>query len=111
MAGLGQENYGYLAKNVYNLGPFVGINVLPFSDVLNVRWPAHVLSVIEGDENSTARRMIEFIENSHKEYKQRDVYHFIGPNSNTYVQWVLEHFPEFNARLPWNAIGKGYEVL
>ncbi len=109
IAGKGQENYGYLAKNAYNLDPFVGINIFPYSDSLNLRWSPGILGMTEGDENSIAKKMIDFIESSHANYAYGDGYRFRGPNSNTYAQWVLGHFPEFKAELPWNAIGKGYK--
>lgn len=33
-------------------------------------------------------------------------YKLTGPNSNTYTQWILEKFPEWNIQLPWSAFGK-----
>lgn len=34
------------------------------------------------------------------------MYKLTGPNSNTYTQWVLNKFPEWDIKLPWNAFGK-----
>lgn len=71
-------------------------------------WPGRVLASIEGDEHSLAARMAEFIARSPDTYPHRDRYKLLGPNSNTYVQWVLDHFPEAGMKLPWNAVGKGF---
>ena len=62
--------------------------------------------MIEGDENSLAAKMAEFIEHSPETYSHSKEYSLVGPNSNTYVQWILNMFPEFPAKLPWNAFGK-----
>src|SRR3989338_7205702 len=72
-------------------------------------WKAKLMGYIEGSENSTAQKIIEFIENSEKIYLYCFKYSFFGPNSNTYIQWVLDKFPEFNVKLSWNFIGKGFK--
>ncbi len=53
--------------------------------------------------------MVECIENSPHNYPYCGHYSYIGPNSNTYVQWVLDAFPESGLKLPWNAFGKGFK--
>lgn len=73
-------------------------------------WKSEFLGLIEGDENSTAQKAIEFIENSEKTYPYCDRYFFLGPNSNTYVQNVLNKFPEFNIKLSWHFIGKDFHI-
>ncbi len=62
---------------------------------------------MEGDEKSIISEMVKFIEQSPQIYPHKNIYSFLGPNSNTYVQWVLNNFPELEVRLPWNAFGKG----
>ncbi|MCK5285750.1 MAG: DUF3750 domain-containing protein [Candidatus Pacebacteria bacterium] len=94
--------FGYLNKNFYSL--FQGIEILPFSQ--KYFWKGKILSKIEGDENSVAAQMIDFIEKSNQNYPYTEKYCLIGPNSNTYIQWVLNYFPQSNMVLPWNAIGK-----
>jgi len=34
-----------------------------------------------------------------------------GPNSNTFIQWVLNHFPNSGLKLPRNAFGKNYRGI
>jgi hypothetical protein len=65
-----------------------------------------VLFEFEGD---LAKKMISFVKTTPKTYPYLKRYVLSGPNSNTYVQWVLDHFPETKARLPWNSFGKGYK--
>lgn len=65
---------------------------------------------IEGGEGSTAHQMTDFILNSKNTYPYRDIYFVLGPNSNTYPQWVMKAFPGFKARLPWNAFGKMFKI-
>ena len=70
-----------------------------------------LLKCIEGDEGSLAHKAIEFIKNSGKNYPFLDKYSLVaGPNSNTYAQWVLNKFPEFNIKLSWRFIGKNYKI-
>ena len=96
-------SWGHLNKNL--LPPFQGIEVFPFSK--SVYWRGRIYSYLEGDENSLAARMADFIESSNMAYPNTRTYSLLGPNSNTYVQWVLNKFPETNMHLPWNAFGKG----
>lgn len=53
-----------------------------------------------------AQKIIETIKRSEKEYPHMQSYKLTGPNSNTYTQWILEKFPEWNIQLPWSAFGK-----
>ncbi len=85
--------------------PFRGISVMPF--LRKLHWRSELLHMIEGDEDSTARRMADFIENSGRTYPYRDRYSLLGPQCATYVQWVLNQFPEFGFKLK-NYIGKNY---
>lgn len=73
-------------------------------------FPSDQLGMIEGGEGSLAQKMVEFIESSPTAYPFCLSYSLLGPNSNSYVGWVLNHFPEFPGKLPWNAFGKGYKV-
>lgn len=73
-------------------------------------WKVRLLGKIEGGEGSLAQKMIEFIEKTPETYPFCYQYFLTGHNSNTYIQWVLNHFPEFPAKLPFNAFGKGYKV-
>lgn len=102
---VGEKSWGHLAMNF--LPPFVGLPVFLFYPKFHFK--AKLLGYVEGDENSLAKEIVDFIENSQNTYPYLNTYHFIGPNSNTYVQWVLNKFPDFRVKLPWNAVGKNYK--
>ena len=99
-----KESWGHLYLNYFL--PFSGIEIIPFYK--RYCWKAKIIGYIEGDEKSSAKKMLNFIENSKNNYPFCDKYFPTGPNSNTYVQNILNHFPEFKFKLPWNAFGKNY---
>lgn len=98
------ESWGHLHKNY--LPSTVGIEIIPYWT--RFLWRGHFIGTIAGDDNSLAQRMVEFINDSYKNYPYRDRYSVFGPNSNTYPQWILNHFPEFGFKLPRNSFGKEY---
>lgn len=100
-----EVSLGYIHIN--NLPLFDGIEV--FSFLSHPRWNATLLGKIEGGENSPAHKMCEFIENSPQTYTYKNRYSLLGPNSNTYIQWILDNSPEFKVKLPWTALGKKYK--
>jgi hypothetical protein len=85
--------------------PSEGIEIVPLSK--NHLWKGRVLGLVEGGEGSVAEQMVTLIQRSPSIYPFSQVYLLQGPNSNTYVQWVLNQFPESGLKLPWNALGKG----
>ena len=102
----GEKNWGHIVLNF--LPPFSGLRIIPF--YARKHFKAQLLGNIESGENGVAGRIINFIENSPNTYKYRDTYHFIGPNSNTYAEWVLGNFKEFQVMLPRNALGKNHKI-
>ena len=88
--------------------PFQGLNLTYFIE--NYFWKVELLGFIEGDENSVAQKMIDFMEKSKETYPYTFEYSLTGPNSNTYLQWVLNKFPEFNIKLSWRFIGKDFKI-
>jgi len=74
------------------------------------RFNSKLIDYIEGDEDSLANRMAIFIEEYSNSYPLKTKYVLTGPNSNSFVQWILNKFPDANLQLPFNAIGKGYKV-
>ena len=59
-------------------------------------------------KNSSIYKLLKFIEIESQNYPYKNQYHLLDPNSNTYPQWVLNHFPELKVKLPFLAIGKNY---
>ncbi len=85
-----------------------GIETFPFSK--KYHWSGKLISRVEGDENSLAKRMMDFIEKSEENYPFCYQYSVFGPNSNTYAEWVISHFRESNFKLPWNSFGRYYKA-
>ncbi len=97
-----KTGWGHLYMNIFPF--FQGIEILPFSQ--KYFWKGELLGQIEGD---IAKRMAEFIKDSPTQYPYCHKYFLSGPNSNTYAQWILNNFPEFKVKLPWNSFGKNYK--
>ena len=95
--------WGHLYKNFFPM--FQGIEIFPYLEVFF--WKSRLLGQTEG---APAQNLAAFIERSPGAYPYLRRFVITGPNSNTYIQWVLDHFPQFPAKLPWNAFGKGYPV-
>ena len=100
--GASAHSWGHLQRDF--LPPFQGIGVLPFFH--NWSWKGRIIGTTEGGEGSLAHQMADFIERSPETYPHSGKYSLFGPNSNTYAEWVLKKFPDFPAKLPWNAFGK-----
>lgn len=96
-------HWGHIYKNWKPT--FQGIGFFPYG-LGKIYNKSNLIGKIEGDE---ARKMIDFIENSSNTYKYCNEYHLWGPNSNTYIQWILNNFPESGLELPDNAYGKNYK--
>ena len=89
--------------------PFQAMH-LTFFGLKQYSWKPVLLGIIEGDENSEAQKIIEFIKNSPKNYPYQSQYSIFGPNSNSYAEWILDKFPEFNIKLSWRFVGKDYKI-
>lgn len=94
-------SWGHLHKNFYT--PIRGVELFPY--FFKWHWEGTFLGVVE---NEIAQLMAAFIELSPKTYPFCYKYFLTGPNSNTYVQWVLANFSKSGLKLPANAIGKHF---
>lgn len=94
--------WGHLGKNF--MPPFIGLRILLFTH--KFLWKSSLIKLLEGDSDSAAAKIIEAIEHSSETYPHKETYSFFGPNSNTYVQWIIDQFPESGMVLPWNSFGK-----
>jgi hypothetical protein len=105
--GKSDNHFGHLIINFFPL--FSGVNIIPYY-FKHFYFKAKLRDVASGDEGSEVKKMIDFIENSPNVYPYINKYRYMGPNSNTYTQWVLDHFKNLNFKLPWNAFGKGFKI-
>ena len=104
-----EKSWGYVHKNIFK-DPIQGINK-SFKGGKN-RFSSKYHGKVEGIKGSIAEKMILFIEKNAKEYPFKDVYKmYPGPNSNTFIQWLLNHFPNSGFKLPRNAFGKNWKGL
>jgi hypothetical protein len=78
---------------------------------LEPRSPTQIIFKLEGAENSLAYKLAKFINHQSYHYPFKNHYRYLGPNSNTYLQWVLNHFSAVSKSLPNNAIGKNFSGL
>lgn len=98
--------HGYIHKNLYN-NPTRGLRKL-FKKTQFLE--STLLGSISGDKDSLAFSVINFVEKMTPFYPHQENYTlFPGPNSNTYINWILKKFPEMEIELPWNAFGKNYK--
>ncbi len=100
-----KNSHGFLYLDKYP--PFQCLGFTPFH--AQSQRSGKLLRSMSGDSGSLAEKMVDFIERSRQSYKYIGRYSFTGPNSNTYVQWILNEFPSFGAKLYWNAFGKNYK--
>lgn len=56
-----------------------------------------------------AQPLIAKIDAAARSYPWADEYKaFPGPNSNTFIAWIVKQVPELGVKLPFSAIGSGY---
>jgi hypothetical protein len=98
-----EKRWGHLHKDFYE--PTQGIARSMFSEK-NLWRKVRVLGKVEGGEGSLAKKILDLIESSPKNYPFNNRYSLLGPNSNTYPQWIINHFPSSGLKLSWNSLGK-----
>jgi hypothetical protein len=102
-----KRKHGFLYKN-FHKDPRRGAQKFFFNTI--DYWGSEIIFEISGGQNSQAMQVLNDIEELNNSYPHKTTYFpFPGPNSNTYVGWLLDHFPELNITLPWNAFGKNYK--
>ncbi len=100
------ESFGNVYHGLFGNNPVTGMNINPLRR--EPKYEGTLVGSIEGDKDSLERRMVDFIGHQSENYPHKNVYKLLGPNSNTYTQWVLDHFPESKLKLPRNAFGKNH---
>lgn len=90
----------------------LGTTLSPFANVNNLskRQVGKVVSEIYGETGSVAHTTYTAIKNHALNYPYAHTYNMVlGPNCNTYTQWLLDLTPGTPLRLPRNAWGKKYK--
>ena len=95
-------------KRIDNLGGYIFQDYFPPDVGMPVwitrktpTWRAYTLSVIEGDQ---AEQLAQILRDSLRDYPHKN-YRLLGPNSNTYAQWVLDTAGLSDIKLPVTAVG------
>lgn len=91
---------GYILKDYFP--PHVGMPV--WITRKTPTWRAYTLSVVEGDD---AQRLAQILRDSLQDYPHKH-YRLLGPNSNTYAQWILNTAGLTHVKLPITAVGAGF---
>ena len=109
LADVSDNIFGHIKKDV--LPPEVGFRCFgkyPFN--IGPRYKVNLIGKISGDATSAAGRLYGFMASGgFTTYQFTHTYRLIfGPNSNTFIQWVLDQVPDTGLRLPVNAWGKNY---
>ena len=112
MGGSPDKKWGLVIRNTYP--PTTGVISIMGMKVKatehSKRNPSKLLEVIEGEEDSMADKMSKFILEKSKDYPHKDKYQkYAGANSNSFIQWIIDHFPESKFKLPFNAFGKKFK--
>lgn len=70
---------------------------------------SRLIGVLVDKDESFVGDVSAYLENHISSYENKETYRYWpGPNSNSFVQWVLDQIPGHNLQLPWNAFGKKY---
>ncbi|ODN41589.1 DUF3750 domain-containing protein [Piscirickettsia litoralis] len=101
-------NYQVIGWNAYHGRPIIDIS----SGAPDRMWFGHEPKVIKTILGKPAQAMIPKIEQAVKSYPYPKTYQaWPGPNSNTFIAYVLSHVPELGVAMPANALGKDYVPL
>lgn len=99
------ESWGHLHKNLFFPHQGISRNYFPFGRCKGKYWEPRIASYLEG---ISAKHIVKFIQSNARQYSQKNRYVFWpGPNSNTFVQWIINQFPEKGIKLPKRSLGAG----
>lgn len=72
-------------------------------------WFGNPPTLLADYRGKAAEQLIPQIEAAAASYPQADLYRlWPGPNSNSFIAWIIRKVPEFEVTLPVTAIGKDY---
>jgi hypothetical protein len=69
----------------------------------NEKIDSKIEKVIQG---KLAEKMSKFINENYLNYKHKNQYKLLGPNCKTYIQWIINKFPQAKVKLPFLTIRK-----
>ncbi len=99
-----EKRFGHIHYNLFP--PFLGIAINPLTR--SRTWASKVYNYWEGD---IPLELLRLLAESAQSYPVRNKYHYWpGPNSNTYIQWILRRLSQPVENLPWKAVGAKYRI-
>ena len=97
-----RHSWGYLHRNLFPV--HWGIGIFPGCSLW--RWSPRLLHYFDSPATDA---LVKAIESTPTQYPYRYLYNaFPGPNSNSYIQWVLMRFSGDAMNLPLSAIGRNW---
>ena len=84
-----------------------GMNMFFFKR--NLRFESKIEDYIEGKKNSDAFELATFILEQYEEYPLKNEYRLLGPNSNSFIGWILKQFPKIKMNISFRAVGLNYK--
>ncbi|MFM2423680.1 MAG: hypothetical protein RLZZ70_65 [Candidatus Parcubacteria bacterium] len=102
---------GYIYKNLFP--NHLGTTLSPFTDpnVTHKRQLGKIITAKSGGKGSVAEQLYQAIRQEALNYPHAHKYNMIlGPNCNTYTNWLFNLVPEAKLQLPWYAWGKNYHL-
>lgn len=101
----------YLVYYVVLWGSYYGVDgvVVTQEDVSDRYWYDAKPEIIFWEKGEKAEKLIPQIQAAVQNYPYQKTYRaYPGPNSNTFVSYVIRNSPDLKAALPNNAIGKDW---
>lgn len=107
----GEKRHYYIYKNIFPDHLGTTFSPIAKANTLTGRQSGRILGKIKGQSDSAAHQLYEKIQSEAFSYPYCDSYNMIlGPNCNTYTQWLINLVPDNGLVLPWNAWGKNFNV-
>lgn len=101
-----KNNDNWFFKNAFEA--YEGLYLIPQINFHKMK--GKIIFHVRGGENSLAHKVFKFFQKEVYSYPFKNKYsYYPGPNSNTFVQWVLNKFPELNYKLRFDSLGRNYK--
>ena len=79
-------------------------------DVPDRYWYGEKPRLLKAHQGAGVDELIDAVDEAARAYPWKRTYKaFPGPNSNTFTAWVAKQVPQLELKLPFSAIGSGYQ--
>ncbi len=111
IAAKGTGETEYTVYDVVGWRGYHGQSVLRISrDIPDRYWYGAKPQLLKAHKGEGVDELIASLDKAARAYPWAKTYKaFPGPNSNTFTAWVSKQVPELELKLPFSAIGRGYE--